>query len=230
MKPDISCATKTGHFNLLRTGAIHPPPKARRFTKEILGDHLLRIKIPHVVAPPFPRFLREDGLWPGRSRIVLRRSASRGTSRLLVRWLRTVVTVPAISRLCSRRDVTLLQPACDRGHTCCCRRGIQSGAIKRREAATARIIDRASTKEGTVMKAARMALRGTVGAICALFLFGTSAVQRAHAQTETVLFNFTSASPHPGGPLLLDSAGNILGRNAGRRACPGRLRHRVRVG
>src|SRR5579862_2485359 len=27
--------------------------------------HPFRIKISHGVAPPFPRFLREDGLWPG---------------------------------------------------------------------------------------------------------------------------------------------------------------------
>lgn len=71
------------------------------------------------------------------------------------------------------------------------------------------------------MKSARVALRVTAGAFCALFFFGTSAVQRAHAQTETVLFNFTSASPHPGGPLLLDSAGNIWGATPGGGPVPG---------
>lgn len=71
------------------------------------------------------------------------------------------------------------------------------------------------------MKMASLALRVSAGAFCALFFFWTSAVQWAHAQTETILFDFTSASPHPGGPLLLDSAGNIWGATPGGGPVPG---------
>jgi len=59
------------------------------------------------------------------------------------------------------------------------------------------------------------------GAFAAIFLLGTSAVQPAKAQTETVLYNFTDASESPIGPLLRDSAGNLYGTTAGGGAVPG---------
>lgn len=71
------------------------------------------------------------------------------------------------------------------------------------------------------MKMNRAALRVTAGAFCALFFFGAPAVPLAHAQTETVLFNFTTAGEHPAGSLLFDSAGNIYGATSGGGPVPG---------
>jgi uncharacterized repeat protein (TIGR03803 family) len=71
------------------------------------------------------------------------------------------------------------------------------------------------------MKLARVASRVTVGALAAIFLFGTLAVQPANAQTETVLYNFTNASELPNAPLLRDSAGNLFGTTAGGGPLPG---------
>src|SRR5579863_6355078 len=78
---------------------------------------------------------------------------------------------------------------------------------------------RCSDSRGKVMKLARAALRVTVGAFAATFLF--SAVQSAKAQTETVLYNFTSASESPTSPLVRDSAGNLYGTTAGGGPLPG---------
>jgi uncharacterized repeat protein (TIGR03803 family) len=72
-----------------------------------------------------------------------------------------------------------------------------------------------------LMKLARVPLRVTVGAFAGIFLFGTSAVQPAKAQTETVLYNFTSASESPTAPLVRDSAGNLYGTTAGGGPLPG---------
>lgn len=71
------------------------------------------------------------------------------------------------------------------------------------------------------MKSARVELRIILGAICAFFLLGASASQLAQAQTETVLFNFTTASLHPFGPLLFDSSGDIYGAAPGGGPIPG---------
>ena len=72
-----------------------------------------------------------------------------------------------------------------------------------------------------MVKSASRASRVILGAGCALLFLGMSAIQPAQAQTETILFNFTSASPHPGGPLLMDSAGNIWGVTPGGGPIPG---------
>jgi uncharacterized repeat protein (TIGR03803 family) len=71
------------------------------------------------------------------------------------------------------------------------------------------------------MKLARVTLRVTVGALAAIFLLGTLAIQPAKAQTETVLYNFTSASESPTSPLVRDSAGNLYGTTAGGGPLPG---------
>jgi uncharacterized repeat protein (TIGR03803 family) len=80
---------------------------------------------------------------------------------------------------------------------------------------------RCNDSGGKVMKLARVTLRVTVGALAAIFLLGTSAVQPAKAQTETVLYNFTSASESPTSPLVRDSAGNLYGTTAGGGPLPG---------
>jgi len=67
------------------------------------------------------------------------------------------------------------------------------------------------------MNSARVALRVIPGAICALFLLASSAFQLARAQTETVLYNFTTAGVGPTGALLRDSAGNLYGTTTGGR-------------
>ncbi|HWW15389.1 MAG TPA: choice-of-anchor tandem repeat GloVer-containing protein [Candidatus Dormibacteraeota bacterium] len=72
-----------------------------------------------------------------------------------------------------------------------------------------------------MMKLARPALRVTVGAFAAVFLLGTSAVQPAKAQTETVLYNFTNISASPTSPLLMDSAGDLFGTTSGGGSLPG---------
>ncbi len=61
------------------------------------------------------------------------------------------------------------------------------------------------------MKLAKGFLRATVGAWAVVFLMGTSAVQRAQAQTETVLYSFTNASNSPDAPLIMDSSGDLYG-------------------
>jgi uncharacterized repeat protein (TIGR03803 family) len=62
-----------------------------------------------------------------------------------------------------------------------------------------------------MMKLAKGLLRVTVGAGAVIFLLGTSAVQPAQAQTETVLYSFTNASKSPVAPLIMDSSGNLYG-------------------
>lgn len=66
-----------------------------------------------------------------------------------------------------------------------------------------------------------VALRVTVGLLCALSFLRTSAIQSAQAQTETVLFSFTNAGEHPKGSLLFDPSGNIYGATSGGGPVPG---------